>query len=137
MQTVEQWEARHTRPYFACGPARSATDVVWRQALRAERSAVSGGHAAALLWDLQSFFDTVDLDLLWEKAVRKGFPLDVLRVALNAYTAPRAVQTPLGRADPVRPTRGVAPGCTFAKALVHLYYLEDIDAFVEKFSSLT
>ena len=36
----------------------------------------------------------------------------------------------MGRAAPVNPTRGVAAGCSFAKALVHLYYREDLDKFV-------
>ena len=104
--------------------------MVWRQALRAESAVATGGYAASLLWDLQSFFDTVDLELLWRKAVRANFPLIPLRLALSAYSAPRAVQTSMGRAGAVRPTRGVAPGCSFAKALIHLYYLEDLDAFV-------
>ena len=61
---VEQWEREHDRAFFACGPKQSASDVVWKQTLRAEASVSEGGFAAALLWDLQSFFDTIDFELL-------------------------------------------------------------------------
>ncbi len=53
---VEEWEIANDRPYFAAGKARSTSDLVWRQAARAEASTSSGDHAAALLWDLSSFF---------------------------------------------------------------------------------
>ena len=91
-----------------------------------------GGSSAAFLWDMQSFFDTIDHGLLLERALKYGFPLVLVTMAISSYTAPRILQTREGRADAVYPTRGIIAGCVLAKALVHLYYVEPMDGFISR-----
>jgi len=71
---VEEWEARNNRDYFASGKGRSAVDTVFRQAASAEAGVNRGEASAAVLWDLASFFDTIDLGLLYARAMQFGFP---------------------------------------------------------------
>ena len=68
MPLVEAWEVQHLRPYLACAKGSGAMDVVWRQALRAEAGVESGQAAGAVLWDLKSFFDSIDHGLLLARA---------------------------------------------------------------------
>ena len=86
--------------------------------------------SAASLWDLASFFDTINLGLLYARAVRFDFPLVLLQMAVASYMAPRTVQVRGARAPEIYPTRGIMAGRTFAKALVHLYYMAPVDEFV-------
>ena len=106
--------------------------MVWSQTLRCEAGIYSGRVSGGFLWDLESFYDTIDLDLLLERAEKAGFPMIIARMAISTYTAPRSVQTRAGRGAPLFPRRGVAAGCSLAKALVHLYYLGPMDKFREK-----
>ena len=87
--------------------------------------------SAAFLWDLMSFFDMIDHDLLRKRAQEEGFPTIILEMIMSAYVAPRTVQIREGRAAPIFPHRGVTAGCTFAKALIHLYYMRPIDKILE------
>jgi len=75
LNVVESWERRNCRAYFASGRGRSAIDTVFRQAASAEAGVNVGESSAAILWDLSSFFDTINLGLLYARAVRFDFPL--------------------------------------------------------------
>ena len=105
--------------------------------VRAEAGVESGQAAGAVLWDLKSFFDSIDHGLLLARALQVGFPRVLVAMALAAYTAPRVVQVRGGVAPPVFPRRGVLAGCCFAKALVSVYYLPPIDALILHHPSVT
>ena len=126
---VDLWEANNTRSYLACSKGRGAADAVWKHAINAEGAVHDGTCALALLWDLKSFFDTVDLVLLRRRAQQVGFPAALVNIAIANYTYPRYIQTREGVADPANPTRGVLPGCSFAKALIGVYYMPVMDEF--------
>eukprot|EP00974_Lingulodinium_polyedra_P092128 8927735-Lingulodinium_polyedra.AAC.1 len=76
------WECRFELDEFACGPGKAAADTVWRQAIAAESATATGGHAGALLLDMQKFYELFNRDKLWARAKQFGLNLTVLRVAL-------------------------------------------------------
>ena len=115
---IDQWEAENAREYLACSKGRGALDAVWKRSILAEYAVNSHTCALALLWDLKSFFDTIDLDLLRERAQQVNFPAVLVNLAIATYKTPRYVHTRQGVAEPVYPGRGVLPGCSFAKALI-------------------
>ena len=124
-----EWEGRHARDYFAASAGRGALDAVWRQAAEAEAAAGALDQAAAVLWDLEAFYERFNYDLLVQRARESGFPLTLLRVALAAYRGARFV-TQCGRAAPALfASRGVVAGCGFATTLVKVYCLEPLDGF--------
>ena len=106
------WEVALTRasPIFCAGQARSATDVVWRQAASAQVAAARGPGAAtaaaALLLDVEKFFDTLDFGVLALAARRLQFPLDLLRLALTSYRWPRVVRNRGWVTPPLSAKRG-------------------------------
>ena len=128
-EVCRQWERENDRPFFACGAARSTTDTVWRAAVRAEAAQASGQAAAAVLQDMEAFYQSVDHEKLLLQAALHGFPLPLLRLALHLYRGPRHLLLGRGVAPPAWPTRGVLPGCAWAGTLVKVYYLTALDAF--------
>ena len=127
----KQWEHDHERSYFAAGSNRAATDVVWRAGIRCE-AAQETQQAAAILWDLASYFQMIRHRRLLLRASSTGFPLPICRLAIRLYRAKRFLKLGCAVAENgIRPNRGVAPGCNFACTLIKVYCLEGMDAFVE------
>ena len=129
---INEWMASQARDFFANSKGSGAIGVVWAQAVTSEASQAEGKHYGALLWDLASFFETIDHDILLDKAAKFGFPLVLVQMAIRAFKAPRLVGVKKRYAEPVHPGRGVLAGHAFAMAMVHLYYLDDIDGFLER-----
>ena len=125
-----QWEAQNDRSFFACGTARSTMDVVWRAAVRAEGSHAEGHSAAAVLEDMEAFYQAIGHQRLLQQAELHGFSLILLRLAIHMYRGPRHLMLGRSVAAPARPTKGAVPGCTFACTLVKVYYLSSFDQFV-------
>jgi hypothetical protein len=88
---ARKWEMEHDRSWMAAGKGRGPHDAVWRQAARAEAAVGRRQHAATLLWDMKSFFETIRRVPLWHRARRVGFPTVLLRVALNMYDGPPCI----------------------------------------------
>ncbi len=125
-----RWEAANDRPYLAAGKGRGPQDAVWRQAAKAEAAVGTRKLAATVLWDMSSFFETIRRVPLWHRAKRLGFPLTLLRVALRAYEAPRALAISGALARPLCADDGVLPGCGFAMALTKVFVIEALDRVV-------
>ncbi len=45
-----------------------------------------GGVAVDFLGDIRKAFETLVRELLWHYAIKEGYPLDLLYMALSAYT---------------------------------------------------
>ncbi len=133
-EEARNWEAANDRPYFAAGKGRGPQDAVWRQAARAEAAVSARRHAATVLWDMSSFFETVRRLPLWHRAKRLGFPLVILRVALNAYAAPRALSMNGALARPLAARDGVLAGCGLAMTLTKVFVVEALDRVVAALS---
>ena len=89
--------------------------------MKAEAGWATNEKTASFLWDLSSFFDCIDHGLLLSRARKYDFPIILVKLALSTYTAARTIQVRECRAAQIFPRRGIVAGCTFAKALVHLY----------------
>ena len=105
-------------------------DTVWRAAIRAEGCHASGNSAAAVLEDMEAFFQAICHQRFLQQAERHGFPVILIRLALHMYRGPRHLMLGRSVAEAARPTKGAVPGCTFACTLVKVYYLSSFDAFV-------
>ncbi len=129
---ADEWESRHDRPFWASGKARSAIDVVWRQAVRAEARGATNTHAATLLWDAEAFFERVSHKKLAARARSTGFPEQLLGPAIAMYRAPRLICMNVSVAREALPRRGVVAGCGYATTLMKVYCLQPFDDYVAK-----
>ena len=128
---LDAWEDQHRKEFLAAGKGVGSVDAVWRQALDAEAAVMDGGCAAAILWDLSAFFDSIDHQLLGERAAALGWPPVLINMALSMYSAPRVISSRDAAAAPLCPTQGVMAGCSFAKACVTAYYVEALEKFTK------
>ncbi len=125
------WEAEHDRPYFAAAAGVGPIDAVYRQAMRQEAACANGDAAAVILEDMESFYETINRDLLLVEAQALGFPLNLVRASLAAYSAPRVLTLNGIAAKELHPRRGIIAGCTFASSLVKVFYLRRLDTVVK------
>ncbi len=132
-RTVTQgWEARHPRSYFSAAAGNGPADTVWRQQVKQESNVMTKGTAVSILWDLEAFFERIDRQRLYRRAAATGFPLPVLRLALDMYSAPKVLVMGKRIAREVWPTAGVGAGCGIACTLVKLYTLLPMDALMAR-----
>ncbi len=130
---IEKWEAEHDRPYLAAGKDRSPSDVVWRQAARAETEVEGknkGGAAGGLLWDMSTFFERLNRRKLRRRLVALDFPMPLARLAMAAYAGPRVLSMTGAISQPIFSWRGVAAGCGLAVAFTRAYYIPPFDHMV-------
>ena len=71
--------------------------------------------------DMKTFFQTIDHKKLKKRAEGTGFPMPLLRLALEAYTADRWLYTRNQVAEPVAPNRRIAPRYVLVTTLIKVY----------------
>eukprot|EP00973_Karenia_brevis_P047189 6549209-Karenia_brevis.AAC.1 len=77
------------RPYFAASSGTSCEDAVWRQGVRSECAVAEAGEAATVLWDMSSFYERFDLDILGKRGALLGVHSVIIKVTMRAYKGPR------------------------------------------------
>ncbi len=127
---ADEWERRHSRGYFSAAAGNGPADTVWRQAARQEARVGTGEVAAAVIDDMEAFYELLSRDRLYSEADATGFPLAILRAALAAYAGPRMLTCAGRTARELYPVDGIVAGCSMATTLVKIYYLRPMDLFV-------
>ena len=82
---IQRWRTSCTDPCNYMVAGKSASDAVWVKSVRDEAVHELGLVSASVLLDLIKAFECVRLDVVWRTALKKGFPMAVLRLALRAY----------------------------------------------------
>ena len=84
-EVATEWERLHDRPYLYAGVGRGANVAAWKQAARAElAAAVPGAEYGQVLLDLVKAFERIPHHILVREAIRLGYCLWDLRLALAA-----------------------------------------------------
>ena len=126
----DRWEHEHDRAYYAASRGRSTVDCVWRQAVLAQTAVAKGEHSASVLWDISKFYENVSHEKLVDRAIRSGFPIALLRVAIQMYRAPRHLTFKGLTLGGLCPLHGVVAGCAAATTFVKIYTIEPLDSFL-------
>ena len=100
--------------------------------MEAEISALTHGFSAAILWDLKECYEHINRKKLLSRAKALGFPLQLLRAALNAYVALRLVTLGDGVEVAGFPFGGVVAGCGFALVAVQIYAGDALREFIDR-----
>ena len=69
-----------------------AEQAVWNRAILTEATRAMGRQTAAALVDLKKAFETTDRDLLWDSAIRHGFPRRRVALLLQCYGGRRSIK---------------------------------------------
>ncbi len=129
---VRRWEAEWERRYFAAGRGRSACDIAWLRALRAEYASSVGATAASVLWDLRKCFEHGSHTLLAQEAKELSFPLAIARLAVAMYGTERRLTLDGAFSEPIKPSRGFIAGCANALAAIKATMIRRMDSFVAR-----
>ncbi len=129
---ADAWEDRNRRSFWSADKGNSPLDTIWRQEARQEAAVADGLQGAALLYDLDSFYELIDRDLLLQRARRTGFPEVVVRVCLALYACPRMLSLDGALTREVYPERGIIAGDTMATTLVKVYCIGALDELCER-----
>ncbi len=125
---ADRWEAKHQRPFFAAVAGVGPMDVVWRQAAKQEAGVSKGQAAAAVMEDMESFYELLDRERLVSEAEAMGFPGPVVRASLAAYAAPRLLSLKGRLSKETHPRVGIIAGCSLATTYIKIYYIRMYDA---------
>ena len=88
--------------------------------MRCQMGKAKGLCAAALCWDLRKFYETMSHERLREQAVKLGFPLAIVDVALAAYKMARKITFEGQIAEEAYPGCGIVAGDSLSDVLVKL-----------------
>eukprot|EP00973_Karenia_brevis_P002203 296253-Karenia_brevis.AAC.1 len=89
---------------------------------RDEIASTLGESVAVVLWDIQKFFDSIDLMVLADAALELGFHPGLLGLVLQLYMGIRTLRVKLGAGDWIIPTRSITAGCGHACYMVKAFF---------------
>ncbi len=130
-----EWETSNARSFFSSTKGNGPLDTTWRQGVRQETKVSSGGASACIMWDLETFYESVDRERLLQRAIATKFPLPALRLSLSMYSAPRVLSMEGRITREVWPKRGVGAGCGLANSYIKVYTITPLDELVMKLPS--
>ena len=127
---VREWRQTLDRSYLAYGPEKSAQQVVWRQAAQAEFDGISGRKIAAILLDLQKFFERIPLSMLRERAIQAGVPAWLVNAAVAMYSGARVLSLNgvLARSK-LYALNGLPAGCSLADIWITTFSVPGMDVY--------
>ena len=110
-ERVKTWGKENCPAWDTASPGKSAETEACARLWLMEVAQLSGNEAAALLWDMEKFFDTISPSEVRRAAVSRGYPTTELKLALAMHRAPRLLQMIGVCASAILPGRSILQGC--------------------------
>ena len=132
---IARQEACATTRVERCAEERGARGLR-HVSSRAEAGHGREEHAGVLLWDMVKFYESLNHERIWQQAKMCGLPLQLVRLALNAYRWTRWICMGPRVYEGIDPLRAVVAGCSLVTVLIKVYVIRDLDRFVERWHSL-
>ena len=111
---ARDWEHANADASLYGAAGMGAQRAAWLEAFNTETAALNDLEHAQVLLDLTKAFETVSHQALIDAATKRGYPLDLLRMALQAYRMERAVGINGTHAQAARGSRGITAGSGLA-----------------------
>ena len=108
---LRDWGSANCPHWDTATPGRSAETEACARLWLMEAASLAGKEAAALLWDLEKFFDTISPDEVRRVAADRCYPPTELKLALSMHRAPRVLQMLGISAAAIIPSRSILQGC--------------------------
>ena len=121
---AKAWESVNASRNLYGGAGMGAQRAAWVEAFQAEASCLNEIEHAQALLDLTKAFEMVSHAKLVQAAKKRGYPLSLLRMSLEAYRLNRTVGIDGVYSRIVEPTRGITAGSGFATTELRLLLLD-------------
>ena len=123
-QEVAAFEAAEA---FECDSAKAGSSAIVAaedRALETELAKAEGQHVLVVLWDFTKFFDTINVQVLFEEAAKLGFPLRQLLLSTIVHHSPRRLKLGATIGDAISNLgRSILAGCKRSTHLARVYTL--------------
>ena len=124
---VKQWAADTCPAWEYASAGRSALDAATTHQWVNELAHVSGNTAAAILWDIQQYFDSIQWHDIRRVARLLGYPPVDLNLAMAMHAAPRVLCMAGASSMAMVPSRSVLQGCFHSKFLASMITYYPVD----------
>ena len=127
---VSDWDIRVGGRWDSALKGSSALRAGVMRALKLEVAVSQGKHCLQFLWDIEAFYDNINLEVMVPKLIEKGYPMVPLVLVLIAHKAPRCFRLADTYSTILQGSGlGILPGClqsnSWARGLLH-NMLEDM-----------
>ena len=121
---ARQWDAEAAEEGDSAAPKKQLVFEVSKRALAMELAAACGDSAAQILWDIEHFYDAVDIEGLAEDVECYNFPREVAGLAMQAHAGTRRLKLEGCFSKEIASTaRGILAGCSSSTSLARLTML--------------
>ena len=109
---IVQWERAHAGPWDAAIKGSSALRAGILSALNDDIAVLLGDYTLSVLFDMEKFYDNIDILKLIELADEQQYPSLVLQLGLQMHMAPRGLRCYQHCPGQAQPNHGIIAGCT-------------------------
>ena len=131
---AQRWSREHQRAFDWATQGRSSESAAWHQSLLDEAAKGRHQQSAAVFLDLAKAFEMVRLEDIWRAGVHFGFPLDILRLALEAFSFARRLSFQGAVSEAVYSLSAILAGGGFAQLALLLVLLRPLDRMVFQYT---
>jgi len=121
--TVAEWEDLMTGDFDTSGKGKSALIAAAYRGLQAEIYKYTEEQVIGVFHDFEKFFDTIDLEILMQKALEHNFPIIDLALTMQQHMAPRIIQCDGFCSRTIITNTSILAGCKHSVALTRLLFL--------------
>ena len=102
----------------------SALRAALRRNLQVEIGVILGMGAAMTLWDMEKFYDNVDITQLMLLGIQYGYPRRLMSFGLQMHMACRGLKCYNAHPGHAMPTDGIIAGCTQSTTFAKVLFME-------------
>ena len=128
---MREWEADNKGPWDAAVRGSSALRAAILTAFADEMGTYSGLEVAKVLWDLEKFYDTINITKLVRKCGECRYPIKLTALGLIMHTAPRMLKAYDHYMMVGLPANGIIAGCTQSNHFARIFLHDIIRATLE------
>ena len=132
---IVEWEQQHQGPWDAAIKGSSALRAAVIGALYDEVASLNHENVATILWDMEKFYDNIDLVKLTEQAVEVEYPIRVYTLGLQMHMSPRVVKAYDCNMHASTPTNGIIAGCVQSNYLARVLLWDTLQRSWDKVNS--
>jgi hypothetical protein len=111
---LEGWEEKHMKFWEDAVKGSSAFKAGLERRLMDEVAVLQGKETAAVYWDIEKFYDSIDWVRLIYWCLELSFPARLLEIALSVHSAQRVIKIGECYSAAQSPSNSVVAGCTSA-----------------------
>ena len=89
---IREWDLEHGHRYDSALAGSSSLRAAVMRAVKIENAVAMDMHAGHLLWDMEKFYDSVDLIILAQELMNRSYPRELLILGILAHAAPRILK---------------------------------------------